>query len=318
MPEQMSHWTVGMLLPVGHFFCFVFRLLWLGFSKRMLWLLHLALRCGRGWAFSKWSLWLWFQERPSCLGQIRWRVWKLAGWCGDLRPAACRHTPFCGFWLVCGKRCIAKMWCFTRRRAPQTNLEFRFGSLEFRWVIGVVFAPRPVTGPACQNQFPVEISLFLISLSHFILVCVHFPRCLEVIVFSLSTQKRKDGTNSFPLVVPPFEWRQDNRHRMACLRPTVAVPSVSVWRFLDKLTQVLDTCILLVKQRSSNLSENVCGKYHRTTQADPGGPGSPGTLTPRIFSNSCRFQAILRRNPLFWVNFWLRASLGSKLCWPPD
>ena len=49
------------------------------------------------------------------------------------------------------------------------------------------------------------------------------------------------------------------------------------------------------------------------------GAWEPGPPAPKIFSKSCRFQAIVRERPLFWAHFGLRAPLGSFLCWgPPD
>ncbi len=59
----------------------------------------------------------------------------------------------------------------------------------------------------------------------------------------------------------------------------------------------------------------ITSSFKITSLADPRG----GPLAPKIFSKSYSFQAILRGNPLFWVNFGLRAPLplGSKLCWAP-
>ena len=52
------------------------------------------------------------------------------------------------------------------------------------------------------------------------------------------------------------------------------------------------------------------------TVADPGGPGGPAPLAPKIFSKSCSFEAILREKPLFWANFGLRAPGVKTLLGP--
>ena len=50
--------------------------------------------------------------------------------------------------------------------------------------------------------------------------------------------------------------------------------------------------------------------------ADPGGPGGPAHLAPKISSKSCSFQAIFSGKTPISSKFWAQGpALGSKLCW---
>ncbi len=92
------------------------------------------------------------------------------------------------------------------------------------------------------------------------------------------------------------------------------------FKFLTKeLNETCPSCVHFVFTLCSQTTlSHLTVSVEISTSGSRRGPGGPAPLSPKSFSKSCSFQAILGGKSLFWANIGLRTHpLGSKLHWAP-